>query len=174
MPVGFDAATWTCDAAPGSSCGAPSGTGSIDQLVTVGASSTITYIVSGTISPAATGVLANTATVSPGAGTTDTDPTNDSATDVDNLTPQANLEIVKTDGAATAVPGTSVTYSIVVANAGPSAAPGAPIIDTLPAVLSNASWTCTGSNGGRGGAAAGTVGSRRGQICRPVRRSPTP
>ena len=52
------------------------------------------------MSPSATGLLVNTATVTPAAGTTDTNPANDSATDTDLLTPQVNLTIVKTDGAA--------------------------------------------------------------------------
>src|SRR4029079_6034150 len=104
LPATFQGASWTCDAAPGSSCGAASGTGSIDQLVSVGAGSTISYSVSGVVAPDAPGLLANTADVSPQAGTTDTDPANNSATDVDNLTPQANLNAANTDGAPSAVP----------------------------------------------------------------------
>ena len=51
--------------------------------------------------PAATGSLANTATVSVGAGVTDPAPGNNTATDTDTLTPTADLSITKTDGAAT-------------------------------------------------------------------------
>src|SRR5207253_1019654 len=45
------------------------------------------------ISPTATGSLANTATVAPPSGTTDNNPANDSSTDTDTLTPQADLSI---------------------------------------------------------------------------------
>ncbi len=156
LPTTLSGATWTCAATPGSSCGAPSGSGSIDQIVTLGAGGTVTYIVTATVSPSAVGLLVNTATVTPAAGTTDTNPANDSATDTDVLTPQVNLSIVKTDGAASAVPGTPITYSIVVANAGPSAVAGAAVTDALPAVLGNATWTCAGTTGGVCGTAAGT------------------
>jgi uncharacterized repeat protein (TIGR01451 family) len=36
------------------------------------------------------------------------------------LTPQGDLSITKTDGVASKVPGTSVTYTITVTNNGPS------------------------------------------------------
>ncbi len=124
LPASLVGASWACTAAPGSSCGATSGTGSIDEIVTIGVGSNLTYIVSATVSPSAVGVLTNTATVIPATGTTDTNPSDNSASDVDSLTPQANLSVVKTDGASSAVPGTPISYSIIVSNAGPSAASG--------------------------------------------------
>ncbi|MDP9464581.1 MAG: DUF11 domain-containing protein, partial [Actinomycetota bacterium] len=156
LPAVLEDASWTCNAAPGSSCGAASGSGSIDQIVTVGAGSTITYIVSATVSASAVGVLANTATATPAAGVTDSDAGNNSAIDTDALTPQANLSVVKTDGAASVVPGTAITYSIIVANAGPSAVTDVAIADALSAVLTDASWTCAGAAGGFCGAVSGT------------------
>src|SRR5207302_764870 len=70
--------------------------------------------------------------VSPPAGTTDTDNTNNSSTDSDTLTPQADLTISKSDGKSTAVPGTDVTYTITVTNNGPSTVNGATVSDVLP------------------------------------------
>ena len=70
--------------------------------------STITYIVSGTISPAATGTLANTASVAAPAGTTDPTTANNSATDSDTLAPQADLQITNTDGQTTVTPGSAI------------------------------------------------------------------
>ena len=156
LPGALLSAGWTCIAAPGSACGAGSGSGSIDQIVNIGAGSSVTYIVSATVSQSAVGLLANTVTVTPAAGTTDTIPANNSAIDVDSLTPQANLTIVKTDGAAAAVPGTPITYSIVVGNAGPSAVSGAAVTDVLPGALNGATWTCSATLGGSCGAASGT------------------
>ncbi len=49
------------------------------------------------------------------------------------LPPQADVSITKTDGTTTAVPGTSVTYTIVASNAGPSSAPSVTVGDTFPA-----------------------------------------
>lgn len=60
----------------------------------------------------------------------------------------ADLAITKTDGVATATPGGSVTYTITASNAGPDPVTGATVADTLPAVLSSASWTCASAGGG--------------------------
>ncbi len=62
--------------------------------------------------------------------------------------PQADLSITKTDGQATEVPGTSITYTIVASNAGPSVANGATVADTVPAAITSATWTCLGAGGG--------------------------
>ena len=148
LPASLVGASWSCVSAPGSSCGAVSGTGAIDEIVTVGAGSNLTYIVSAMVSPTSTGLLSNTVTATTAPGTTDTNPADNSATDVDSLTPQANLSVVKTDGAASATPGTSITYSIIVGNAGPSAVSDVSVVDVVPAALTNAAWTCTGAAGG--------------------------
>ena len=59
----------------------------------------------------------------------------------------ANLSITKTDGAANAVAGAAISYTIVATNAGPGAAIGATVTDVVPAALTGASWTCTASAG---------------------------
>jgi uncharacterized repeat protein (TIGR01451 family) len=57
-----------------------------------------------------------------------------------------DLAITKTDGVATYTPGASVTYSIVVSNAGPADATNATVADTFPASV-NATWTCVATGG---------------------------
>ncbi|MEP7202728.1 MAG: hypothetical protein ABI894_08970 [Ilumatobacteraceae bacterium] len=156
LPATITGATWGCAASPGSACGAASGSGSIDEIVTVGVGGNLTYIVSANVSPSAVGMLVNTVSVTPPAGTTDSNLGNNSSNDIDTLTPRANLSIVKTDGAASVVPGTTITYSIFVANAGPSAVSGASVIDGLPAAITNATWTCTANAGGVCGTASGS------------------
>ena len=69
----------------------------------------------------------------------------------------------QTDGIGSAVPGTSVTYTIVGANAGPSDAPDAQVTDSLPGAITGATWTCTGT----GGASCRWRSSRRGRA-RPI------
>ncbi len=54
----------------------------------------------------------------------------------------ANLGIAKTDGVTSVSPGGSVTYTITVNNAGPNAATGAAVTDTMPAALTDVTWTC--------------------------------
>src|SRR4051794_36243792 len=135
--------TWTCVGAGGGTCTA-SGSGNVNDTVNLPAGASVTYTATCAISAAATGTLSNTATVTI-AG--DPNAANNSATDTDTLTPQANLGITKTDGVTTATAGGSVTYSITASNAGPSNAPGSSVADTFPASLT-CTWTCVGAGGG--------------------------
>ena len=119
-----------------------SGEGNIDDLVSMAPGSTITYFVTADISPWATGTLVNTAEVLAPHGTLDTNTANNCATDTTELTPQVDLQITKSDGRDSAVPGlTRLQYTIVVTNAGPSAAQGAWVIDELPEGLLNVRYT---------------------------------
>ena len=139
-----------------SSSGPASGTGnSIDAVFNLRPNATATFTVSGTISPSATGVLSNTATITPPPTFTDTNPNNNSATDETTLTVTADLVVSKTDGKDTAIPGTANSYTIVVTNNGPSNVIGALVSDDLPAALSDVTWTASYSNGSSG-VASGT------------------
>jgi len=107
-----------------------SGTGSLSTVILSllpGASVTYSYVVA--IDPAATGSLDNLVTV-----TTDHDSNSDNNqdNDLDQLTAEVDLSILKSNGADTVVPGTVTTYTITVANAGPSTVTGATVTDTLP------------------------------------------
>jgi uncharacterized repeat protein (TIGR01451 family) len=106
--------------------------------------------VNATIQSSATGSLSNTATVTEDAGVTDPNQANNSATDTDTLTPQADLSITKTDGVASEVPGTSITYTIVVTNNGPSDAPGTSVADTFPVTLTGVTFTSVAAGGATG------------------------
>ncbi|SOD70698.1 uncharacterized repeat protein (TIGR01451 family)/fimbrial isopeptide formation D2 family protein [Jatrophihabitans sp. GAS493] len=97
--------------------------------------------------PAAqTGAVTNTARIS-STTTTDPNPANDTATVTTTPTPLDDLTIQKShDG--TFVDGTDQSYTLTVANFGPSDAADATIIDTLPAGLAflpsgNADWSCS-------------------------------
>ena len=145
FPAAITGVSWTCVGAGGGTCTA-SGSGNINDTVNLPSGGSVTYTATGTISAAATGTLSNTATVS--SSVADPQPGNNSATDTDTLTPQADIAITKTDGVSTEVPGTSVTYTIVASNAGPSNAPGSTVADTFPATITGISWTCVGAGGG--------------------------
>ena len=72
---------------------------------------------------------------------------------------QASVSVTKTDGSPTYIPGTTATYLITVANAGPDAASGISISDTLPAGASLAdAWSCTATGGSCGSASGGAPG----------------
>ncbi|WP_034219311.1 DUF11 domain-containing protein, partial [Arenimonas oryziterrae] len=85
--------------------------------------------------------IANTATVTAPAGTTDPTPANNSATDTNNVTPVADLSVTKTDGAASVNAGGATSYTIVVTNNGPSDVTAATVVDTAPAGLTIGAWT---------------------------------
>jgi uncharacterized repeat protein (TIGR01451 family) len=147
LPAAITGAAWTCVGAGGGSCTA-SGSGNVSDTVDLPVGGTVTYTLTGTINALATGSLSNTATVTPPLGVSDPNPANDSATDTDLLVLQADLAITKTDGEATVVSGSPITYTIVASNAGPSPANGAAVADTLPATITDATWTCVGAGGG--------------------------
>jgi len=130
-------------------------------LSSLTAGQSVTLTLSGTVPSGATGATyANTATASA------SDATSVSATDTDTLTSQATLGITKSDSGGgssathavgTAVPGTSITYSITASNSGPSTTTGATVSDPLalnPDIGSD-TWTATGFGGATGFSASG-------------------
>jgi uncharacterized repeat protein (TIGR01451 family) len=144
VPVTLANAGWACVAGAGASCGLPSsGSGSLNGIsVTLAVNSVLTFTLTGTVMQTATGNIANTAVVTPPLGITDPITNNNTSTDDDPLVPQADLQVTKSNGVNGLTPGTVVTYTIVVTNAGPSAVTGATVTDTLPVALTGASWTC--------------------------------
>ncbi len=147
FPAALTGVTWTCVGAGGGTCTA-AGSGNISDSVNLPAGSSVIYTASVTVSPSATGSLANTATVTPPGGVTDPNAGNNSATDVDALGASADLSITKTDSVSSVTAGGSVVYAIVASNAGPSAVTGATVADTFPATLTGVTWTCVGAGGG--------------------------
>ena len=156
VPAKLTNVTWMCTASAGSSCGAASGTGSINATVSLQPGGTATFVVAGTVAASATGMLDNTVTVAPPASVTETTPGNNSATDSDTIQVTADLTISKTNNATSSIPGAQTSYTVVVTNNGPGAVTGAIVTDTLPAQLTNASWTCAASAGSSCQAASGT------------------
>lgn len=140
--------SWTCTATTGSSC-APgaAGNGDLARTVSIAAGGTVTYTVTAQVDPAATGSLSNTATVTAPAGVPDPVTGNDTATDTDPLTPTADVGVALTSPAPDAVPGTDVTYRLVVSNPGPSRATAVTVHDDFPAELANVVWSCQPSGG---------------------------
>jgi uncharacterized repeat protein (TIGR01451 family) len=150
-PASLGSVTWTCSASAGSSCPA-SGSGPIDHTVNVAANGTLAYSLTGTIDPAATGSLDNTATVTPPPGVSDPNLGNNSATDTDTLTPQADLSLAMSDSPDPVGSGAPLAYTIQVTNLGPSASSGMTVTDTLPPQLTFVSATpgsptCTFASG---------------------------
>jgi uncharacterized repeat protein (TIGR01451 family) len=98
------------------------------------------------VRPSASGTLRNTATVS--AATSDPQLNNNSATATTTVTPAADLSIVQTDVPDPVHLGQTLTYTLSVANGGPSSATGVAVSDTLPknagfGSVTSSQGTCT-------------------------------
>jgi uncharacterized delta-60 repeat protein/uncharacterized repeat protein (TIGR01451 family) len=170
LPPAVASASWTCAATGGGSCTA-SGTGGIDDALTLLIGSTATYTLGATLDPGASGMLTNTAVLTPPAGQTDLVPANNAATDTDTLVPAGDLAITISDGVSRIRAGEPVTYTIVASNAGPNPVSAATVSDVLPASLTGASWTCAGSGGGS--CAASGTGDIAADVALPVGGSVT-
>lgn len=122
-----------------------------------GAVETFTFVV--TPGAAAAPSVSNTATVS--ATTTDADNSNDTSTAVTTVNPVADVSITKSDAPDPATAGSSLTYTLVVSNAGPSTAQGVVATDTLPAGVAFVSANPTAGSCSQ---AAGTVTCNLGDV----------
>ena len=144
---------WTCTTTGGATCNGSGGpiTTDFTDTVDLPAGSSITYTVVANIASSATGNLVNTVTVSPPTGVIDPTPANNTATDIDEPNIQADLSITKDDGTAQYVPGSTLTYTVTVSNAGPSDAPNATVSDPIPAQIASWTWTCQSVSGGASG-----------------------
>lgn len=61
---------------------------------------------------------------------------------------EADVGVAMATNPAQYLAGQPLTYTIVIDNAGPAAAPMTTVVDILPATLTTPSWTCNGSGGG--------------------------
>jgi uncharacterized repeat protein (TIGR01451 family) len=102
--------------------------------VTIPSGGNVTVTFQAQVAANASGSLINTATVSVPPGTTDTVPTNNTGT-VSVSVLSADLSLVKTASTGAVSVGGTLTYSLVISNAGPSTATGASFADTLPTGL---------------------------------------
>ncbi len=144
FPVEFDDVSWVCSTqGVGASCDTPSGVGDLDEEVDLPVGGLVIFEATGSLRPGVSGTLSNTATVAPPPGVIDPALGNNSATD-DNtlLAALADLTVSKDDGLLEVVAGQAVTYTMVVANLGPSHAAGVRVSDRLPEAIHAASWSC--------------------------------
>jgi uncharacterized repeat protein (TIGR01451 family) len=137
--------TWTCQGANGGGCAAPDGSGNIAGAVDLPVNGSVTYTVTCEVADTAFGTLSNTATVTAPAGVADVDTDNNSATDLDDVIAGAVVTGTKT-ASGTFVIGQAVTYTIELANAGPSPQgdnAGDELVDVLPPELALVDATAT-------------------------------
>ncbi len=149
LPSSLSNATWTCTLGTGASCTA-NGSGNISDTVTIPAGSEVTYTVSATVSNLASTNIVNSVSVLAPLGVTDSDMSNNSATDTNTLN---KLTITKTASPTVySSVGQIINYSYTITNAGTSIfTPPFAVLDdkvnatcNLPATLApSESFTCT-------------------------------
>jgi uncharacterized repeat protein (TIGR01451 family) len=145
FPAILSGVTWKCTGSGGAVCPSATGAGNIHASVNLPENGNLVYLATAKVDPAATGSLVNTATIVVPAGVTDPVGGNNSATDSDPLSPQADVYVTKTDSIRMILPGNSNTYVIVFGNVGPSDATGVVIRDNFPAQFTSVIWRCEGT-----------------------------
>jgi uncharacterized repeat protein (TIGR01451 family) len=155
LPPQVSTATWTATYSGAGSTGPASGSGPLNETISLAVGGTATFLFTVNIKSDATGDMTNTVTVSPPEGTTGNTAT---ATDTNTVKPTVNLAITKTDGSLVYIPGTSTTYTIIATNSGPSFLANGKVVDALPPQVSTASWTATYTGVGSTGPANGVGG----------------
>ncbi|SHH08746.1 beta strand repeat-containing protein, partial [Pedobacter caeni] len=109
--------------------------------IAAGAGNYILINVQGTIDAATAGKnITNTANITLPAGKTDFNMSNNSSSVITAVSSKSGLSVRKM-GPSDAVSGAEITYTVIVANAGPSNAVQAVITDVVPSNVKNVSWT---------------------------------
>ena len=173
VPVGFDITQETSSLAGVTFTNL--GDGQVEWTgINVASGQSATLTLTGLVDPGiqAGGAFVNQATLEVPAGQIDTNSTYN-ATDSDTISPNADLSVELSDNAGgtfdatnndttggTAVPGDSVTYTLVAANTGPSDASGVYLSNPVPSQISSDTWTVSGTSGG----ASATTSSGTGNI----------
>lgn len=135
-----------CDVALGGTAASGSGSAVVLSNAQLASGGQLQVVISGVAASA--GTITNTTTVALPAGWTDPTPGNNTATAVTTvLTRTADLSVTKTDGVASLASGAVTAYTIVVGNAGPSAADGATVTDPAATGLAKLSISCSAAGG---------------------------
>jgi uncharacterized repeat protein (TIGR01451 family)/fimbrial isopeptide formation D2 family protein len=148
LPADLTGATWTARYA-GGAAGPASGSGNVNAtLTTLPLGGTATFTITATADYRLDAPLSNTATVAATDGLIDPDLDNNTSTVSSTPTPVADLQIVKTDGVTSYVPGQQLVYTITVTNAGPSFVTGAVVADVFDSsIITSATWTAAITQG---------------------------
>ncbi len=101
----------------------------------------ITMAIIAKVSGLAIGPITTNVSVLTQPGIVDSNQTNNSSNDSDNIQYIADLAVAKTDGKTNILPGDKITYTITVTNNGPSTVSDIFLVDALPASLTTPVYT---------------------------------
>ena len=155
VPAAIGTVTWVCTVVAGTgdcdtstvALGASgSGNAILINKAALNSGGQLQIVISGIAASASS--ITNTATVTIPAGYTDPSPLNNTGTSSTVITvPTADLSASKSNGVGTVTANGATAYTIVIANAGPSAASGAVVTDSVSAGLVLISVTCSAAGG---------------------------
>lgn len=160
FPAEYATVEYECFPVNGADCrSGQTYSGNVQEIVDLPAGSQVEIIAVGQLRSDASGMLSNTATVmsSTDAQYAISDPNINNNTATDNntlLAPAVDLVVTKDNGLTEVIPGTQVTYEIVVRNENtpyvssnpgilPSDARGVLVSDVVPESISDVTWSCT-------------------------------
>lgn len=141
FPAAVSNVTFTSVATGGATGNTATGTGNINDTVSLPIGSTITYTATGAVAASASGSLSNTATVTAPAGASDSVPADNSSTEATAVNAFANLVVTKSDAPDPVSVNGNIAYTITLRNDGPSDAQGVSLVDDMPVHTGFVSFT---------------------------------
>lgn len=147
LPPGLAGSSWICTASGGAECGASSGSGDIDEEVTLPPGSSLVYTLQATVTRAPCNTLTNSATVSAGGLSFDPDESDNTGLATVLVTPTNGTCASKTVTPNVQVEGGNILYTIQIFHGGPGTfgGPGPEFEDVVPEEL-----TVVGATADRG------------------------
>jgi uncharacterized repeat protein (TIGR01451 family) len=156
FPDTFTNVTFTATQTGGAARYTASGSGNINDTVTLPVGATIIYKATGWVSSSAVDAISNSASINPPAEFTDTHPGNNTATLSVPLTLKADIKVDVDDAENGVVVGQKDTYTLRVTNTGPSNVRGVVVKDDLPNNFTNVTFSAVEKGGASGFTASGT------------------
>jgi len=157
IPAGLTSFSWTCTAAGGAGCPHASGSGAINETLTVfPAGGSVQYLISATVSAAPPATVTNTATITPPGGGACSGGSAPPCSSSAALPAGAVVSVHKSTTTTSVTPNGPVSFTVTVTNSGSVPAPNTNLSDPQPAGIASQSWTCAPSGGAVCPAASGT------------------
>lgn len=148
FPAQLTGVAWTCTASGGASCTPAGGSGNWNNKpLNLPPGSSVTLTVTGNLPPAETGHLTSNVSIVTPAAFNELTPGNNTSTLVTPIEVRGDLSITRASNPATPQAGLPVTYTLTVANSGPSTVVGASVVNLFPISVTNTLWNCSATSG---------------------------
>lgn len=155
FPTGVASASWACSVANAgsttivtTSCGTtPTGTGNINNTVSLSLNASVRYNVTVTLSNTFSGTLTNLGRATITSVATDPNPANNTQTATTTVTPAGNLSVTKTNAVTALNAGQTTSYTVTATNSGPGNATNTLVTDPAVTGLNCTSVTCSVGSG---------------------------